>query len=546
MKKRCSIGLCAMILFNVVGQTIATTSGQYHNVFAEEITEELSKVEQAYIMAVRDGAVTDEQWNQIPEEDWVRYSETIGRTMVPDNMFYLAFEEHPDVFYYEINRIYDLMAEKYQVEYNDFMHYIVDRPSLFMLLLIAKRNEADLYTKVDAISKAEPLPDRVAFLSREQAIQRVIEFDEGVAMKINMARYSGLPKEVLAQISDEEYFQAAVAHAMRNPLGGDYGTQIAVFKRTYPKYFEQADETTRQTQQSKIEKIQSDQKKLQETLTQSVQKYEEVPKELQLEFLEGQFNLEQIYLLVPGEAGNQSEDYLLGIRFNYTNTTQDEVAAPETIVQLASNMMQFEEEELRILESSIYPIESQVVDETSEKIELDEVEFVLPNEEVTATIYYKVPNSYNDLVWSVVENDQVQSYRLDIEKLLKLPYQSASYYLNSDEQVGYIFDFDKLYLVYRSSSDLQQWENKENVEEKSDLTTLSDVATSHYQQISAQLADDNLKLVELSKVRYLLDDDEVHVFTGNESVSILKLITETKWDDFKDSNNLLYKLIAID
>ena len=257
-------------------------------------------------------------------------------------------------------------------------------------------------------------------------------------------------------------------------------------------------------------------------------------------FDSGTYELKYLFLLRPEEAGNRSTtNYMLGIRYEYTNTTNEEVAVNSEDLVSHSNVSQFFEDSRTILSTDVYELPKEI-DNAVQDQALDSIEkmvaSVKPGEKVEGTLYFSVPNVEHDLVFSVIQNNQVEEYKLEIETLLKLPPQSASYVTDGSAPLGYIFDFDKLYLVYESNSDMSHWTSQTGVMIGQKTENLSKEAKAHYQQFEGS----DTVLVELSDIRYKIKDNQIIGSTKDVTKPIIHLLTTTNWQNFQDSQDTTY------
>ncbi|MBS4461562.1 hypothetical protein JXA27_03120 [Aerococcaceae bacterium zg-B36] len=488
-------------------------------------------------------------------------------------------------------------------------------------LAVFKSLHPELYTNTEKLN--ESLKPR----TREEAIEYVTKYGTAETMKDNVLKLSSISADKLSQLTDDDFFEAAVVHAMKLQTGGDYGTQLAVFKslhpelytdmeelnespapRTreaaiekvkatgldkripsflsavfqqaiidkipesafyevaiqffmthttyddfytvvsfftnlYPEYFtgdNHPDDTIRQT---RLEKIQKNQEKLTAHQTSTDKNYLTLKDNQTFNFDEGEFKITNTYLLVPGEAGNQSDNYLLGIHYQFTNQSKEDVVAPQMILANHSNALQFKNDNLTTLEPGTYRVQSEQSDTESMTV-FDDIAIAKPQETIEGTLYYKVPNAQNDLVWSVIQHDKVNAYRFKVADLQKLPYQSASYTSNAGNQLGYLFDFERLYLVFSKDTDTSTWDNKDGVNTNLDINSLSKEANNHYNHLVQQLGKD-IKLVALENVHYTLDNETIKVTLGENKESVLQLMTDSKWDSFTDNAENTYQLLSI-
>lgn len=624
MKKRLLLNSSLLVLSNAFVFTNSFMHPSHLSVQAQEATT----IEEVYEVMTQQGPITDEQWNSIPAEDWLRYANEAGPTMYMDNIFYKAYNEHRWVFNSELNRIFLILSDTYGIDAYKFNRFIDNEFNALEVLVKAKYDDGSGIR----FSKLAELIDTqnrgVSELTREQAIERVKSNNETEQMKINVLKLSSIDPNKINQVSDDMFFEAAVVHAMKNPLGGDYGTQLAVFKSLYPELYTFNEEIQNaklpRTRNKAIELVESNglDKRIPNFLSMGIKKetIDQIPENIFYEgavqylmtnanpddittvvqffmslypeyftgnaqfgdtkrqenlskiqenkekllseqsktdinylslednqiftFEEGEFKVTNVYLLVPGEAGNQSDNYLFGIHYEFTNKTDEDIIAPQAIFEQHSTTSQLTNNQPVQLNKGSYHIPFQDEENKENNTIFEDSFIVKSNESLEGTLYYEVPNTENDLIWSIIENNTVNSYRIITQDLQKLPYQSASYISNSDNQLGYLFDFERLYLVFSNSADTSNWENKEGVTINPDITSLSKEAKNHYNHLIEQLGND-ITLITLENINYILEGGKINVTIGENEEVILELMTETKWDSFSDDSNNIFELVSI-
>lgn len=387
-----------------------------------------------------------------------------------------------------------------------------------------------------------PSTDSPIVLSREEVVEQMKNGGEA-DFKGAIMKYGGVTEEMLARVPEDAVFNAAVEHRMRNPYGGDWGTALATFKRMYPEAFNPNAKPLNDTQrQAKLEKDVQNQQKIMEHIRSTTpdSEYRLLEDNQIFRFDSGTYELKHLFLLHPEEAGNRSTtNYMLGIRYEYTNTTNEEVAVNSEDLVSHSNVSQFFEDSRTILSTDVYELPKEI-DNAVQDQALDSIEkmvaSVKPGEKVEGTLYFSVPNVEHDLVFSVIQNNQVEEYKLEIETLLKLPPQSVSYVTDGSAPLGYIFDFDKLYLVYESNSDMSHWTSQTGVMIGQKTEKLSKEAKAHYQQFEGS----DTVLVELSDIRYKIKDNQIIGSTKDVTKPIIHLLTTTNWQNFQDSQDTTY------
>ncbi|MBK0348684.1 hypothetical protein JDW15_08645, partial [Aerococcaceae bacterium zg-ZJ1578] len=227
--------------------------------------QDSTTIEEIYQVMTQQGPIRDEQFNMIPAEDWLRYASQAGRTMYMDNIFYQAYREHAVVFTSAMLRAFNIMDKKFSIEADKFNEFINNEFNALEVLMKERLDDGngshlnkELAQRI-GLFKENIATEGVSELTREEAIARVKKSDEAEAMKINILKLSSIPADKLNQLTDDDFFEAAVVHAMKNPLGGDYGTQLAVFKSLHPELYintEELNESLKpRTREEAIEKV---------------------------------------------------------------------------------------------------------------------------------------------------------------------------------------------------------------------------------------------------------------------------------------------------
>ena len=302
-----------------------------------------------------------------------------------------------------------------------------------------------------------------------------------------------LTQEQLDQLPEDAVLNALIQQFTEHDPAGDFGNTFQILKAMYPEIFEpEVVETVvvpNHTQQLDRNQI--------------------------IQLGERQYTLEQVYLLAPGEAGNTSNDYWVGIEVEYTNETDqvDKDYYKEWITQVllvqdserGYNALTMQQYKLPKIDRSVR-LENNESAERTTSITKKEVK---PKETVREIIYYRLNNIEDDIAIYVAPQDT--QYELEMEGLRQLPPRSAVYYSSSNNQIAYLFDFDQLYLVYSDQtrlSDINQIPGRStSVQEQA----LSDEAWVQYQKLVQELDIQNSQIMLLDEVVYELSGDMVGV-----------------------------------
>lgn len=359
----------------------------------------------------------------------------------------------------------------------------------------------------------------------------------------------GVTEEMLARLPEDAIFKTAVAYKMTYATGGDPGVSYHFFKMMYPEAFSsEVSELTDEERQLKVDKIVENQKKLSEHIEAPNQKVEiedlKLNESLVFEF--GDYDLQSAYILQPGEAGNQAEDkYMLAVRYEYTNTTDEKVELEAVADEFQSHttVTQFNEDgkSRHGLIKSTYQLPEEAVIEDGETD--DELVYVEAGEKTSGGIYFEVTNTQSDLVLSALLDDEVKEFKLDIANLIKLPLASAVYHSESAEPTAYVFDFNKLYLVYSNQADLSEWEGIEHVTSQVDQESLSKEAQGKFELLTSKLALEDTTIVEIDTLVLLVNDDAIEGKVKDNEDTLIELVTSTNWINFQDQSTNTYTIV---
>lgn len=347
----------------------------------------------------------------------------------------------------------------------------------------APENGLRVLTYEEAVEYANNHPERVAtFQSIFDAAVKTPE----LGMSLTQAQYDAIPTDAA--------YNVLVHHLMTIPTGGDPSTTIRFLFEVYPElaYITESSEDEAEEDSSEESKTESDAEG-DETEDESGDDLE-LLKEQTFEFGQGSYEVEHVFVLRPNEASNESaEDYLLGVTYDFTNLTEEAARDIEADWMDNVNVAQLVDDQEVVLE---------VRDDASSDEGESQVEVLIEeNETVTQTVYYELENT-EDLATLSVNGE---TFELSIEKLLKLPPQSALY-VSDNAMQAFIFDFQTLYAASIDPVDMEYFT-------ESRVDTLSDEAKELYDLLQEKFEGAEWTLYEL-KVDYELDEEDESVLVS--------------------------------
>ncbi|MBK0347336.1 hypothetical protein JDW15_01635 [Aerococcaceae bacterium zg-ZJ1578] len=391
----------------------------------------------------------------------------------------------------------------------------------------------DYFTSASEVLTPPQLPDRAG---AEQKVNRS-HLDKMIPDFLKMV---GVSDDIIKNIPADTFYEGAVSYYLTHITGGDYGTISAYFMSIFPDYFTSASEVDTKEQQQQLEKIQKNQEKILTAITKENKNILDLKSDLHFSLENEEYTIKRVFLLVPGEAGNQSDHYLLGINYDYQNKSEKEVQSSQRTLLTHSSFTQKNDVWTDTLITGKYELKQ--AEESADK--MSEPTAIKPGETVNDTVYFTFNNGQNDILWSMAQTDKVVNYRINVMDLQKMPYQSASYTIvESDDQLGYIFDFNKLYLVYQSTANLEPWKNNTNVTIEPQLESLSPEAMIQLKQFKETLGTDDIQLVELNDVTYTTTNDATIVQIKENKSLQLTFKTNDFWKQFEDYAQHIANLI---
>ncbi|MBS4456218.1 hypothetical protein [Tuanshanicoccus lijuaniae] len=517
-------------------------------VYAQEMTPELQELKSWLISST---PLTEEMWNNLPLSEWERYRVGYIDVPNPDKFFDAAVTQHPAAFKPFIDNIKQELITKHNVPqeklnlvddvklFNAYFSYQIhsDFSSIEDALGLDTTSESNASSQVEDLTPPT-LPDRAGAEERVK--------NTGLDKMIpDFLKITGISDEIISKIPTETFFEGAVTYYMTHITGGDYGTISYFFMQTFPEYFKEVTNINKEEQQQQLEQNKKNQEKILEATTKVEKEVIDLKGELHFSLGEEEYTIKRVYLLVPGEAGNQTNNYLLGINYDYINNTKKDIQSSQRSLLSNSSFTQKDGELTDILTAGKYELKKEESFETAENMtEKVEKTVIKPSETINETVYLSFNSGQNNILWSMIQKDKVVNYRINMADLQNMPYQSASYTMEAaGEQVGYLFDFNKLYLVYQSTANLEQWNDNKNVSVDPQPESLSPEAALQLKSLKETLGDDKLKLVELTDVTYETMNGETTVKVKDNDSVHLTFKTNDFWKQFEDQAQQVANLI---
>ena len=302
---------------------------------------------------------------------------------------------------------------------------------------------------------------------------------------------------------------------MNLETGGDPSTTLRFLFEVYPELAnvtESSEEESEESSESSDESSSEDE--AEETDETGVEDDLDLLKDQVFEFGQGSYEVDHVFVLRPNEASNESsEDYLLGVMYDFTNLSEEGVNDYQTDWDTSVTVAQTVGDEEVPLDVA-----------TNNEVEESQVEFLLEaNATDSHTVYYELENAEDVAVISV----NGEPFTLNIENLLKLPLQSALY-VTEDATQALIFDFKTLYIVSSEATEVENF-NEVAVED------LSPEATALYEQLVSENDGAQWSLYGL-EVNYDLNEDESVQITEEseddnaEAVEVGQVNSEDDWE----------------
>ena len=360
-------------------------------------------------------------------------------------------------------------------------------------------------------------PEALA-LNGKTAKENVEEFAKAFESQLYDAlKNYGITDEMFARIPKDAVYQTLIQIGLRNQFRGDIGTAVRIFKELYPEAFNQnLKPLTESERKQKIEEAIQKQEKLDDFVKaqQAMDNLPALKKDIIFKFKQGEYKIKRFFVLHPEEAGNRSkQSYMLGIQYEFKNNSQDIVNVNSEELLTNSIVTQLTEQGKRVtLAHATYELPEEAHAERNKEVVLDIAKEVKPGETIEGTLYYVVPKVEHDMALAVIQNDAIQEYKLPVKELLAQPFQSAVYTTESAvEPVHYLFDFNKLYLIYSENSSMNSWKNQPGVMTDVKEEALSLEARHQLNVLTQEKALSELMIVELADVTYEVQETNVDV-----------------------------------
>lgn len=377
-------------------------------------------------------------------------------------------------------------------------------------------------TYEEAVEYANNHPEQVATF---QSVFESAVNNPTYGVSLTQAQYDAIP-------ADGAY-NVLVHHKMSIPTGGDPSTTIRFLFEVYPELANITETSQEESEES------SESEEASESEDRSDNEEEtEAPDDLELlkdrlfEFGQGTYQVDHVFVLRPNEASNQSsKDYLLGITYDFTNLSEEDVSDFQsdwdnnvTIIQTVNDQ----------------DVQLEVEDNKADDAEESQVQVLLEaNDSDSHTVYYKLDN-VEDLAELSVNGE---AFVLNIQNLLKLPPQSALYQ-TEDATQALIFDFKTLYAISSQPVEMQDFNQTE-------VENLSSEAKRLYEQLVSENEVTEWTLYGL-EVNYDLDEDESVQVTkdleddeSEEEIEIAQVNSEDDWETMT-YNGVEYHLVSVE
>ncbi|MGX7107919.1 DUF5067 domain-containing protein [Facklamia miroungae] len=363
----------------------------------------------------------------------------------------------------------------------------------------------------------------------EEAAKRV---DQGFYDEyLYSLHYYGVTDKMLAKLPKGSVREAAIQYLIKLPTGGDITMPYAHFKKLYPELFNST--SSNETDSMGDESIISpNHEKLTQHLEQQVEQ-ENVEKEtLPFNYTfttdSGKYTVKYVSLLEPSSAGNQDEKLpMLVVKYEFENTSDQKVIDYAHTWDEHVLFSQFQADSLMKLEPSDYQLDT----DNQMFIKSEEID---PNDKIIATAYYQLKDSESPLTLSVLQDETIIDFDLKIEDLLKLPKQSALFF--DDNNQGYLFDFNTLYLLNPS----QELADQLNLE----INSLEDLDLSEEAIIQKEkIPDPQVTALKLENISYrVTKEDKIEILNTDEEV-LMSLQSQSNWERFEDADGHSFQII---
>lgn len=341
-------------------------------------------------------------------------------------------------------------------------------------------------------------------MTEEEALAYIEENNLLETAPALLVEYGLVTQEQLDQLPEGAIQQALVQQFTTVPTLGDIGVLYQILAEIYPEIFGGNN--------------------LSEEIVNNTHQYPSLEFNQEVQLGERTYEIRRSFVLRPGEAGNQSEDtMLLGIEYSYENDTEEDVEDDLEHWLTYTQFTQPDADVDRVLTVGEYNLASQ--DDPSSQVEIiEEVSPLTPGETRREVVYYELINQESPVIFTALGAASVEIFEISIDELVKLAPQSGVYYNDSSTLAGYLFDFDKLYMVFTEEATLAQIHDVEGTANLVSEATLSPEAQSQFQVLQEETDAAHLQLLEFKDVYYELSDPvvgirQIQVEDGEEILS---------------------------
>lgn len=515
--------------------TIAAQSSEESVENSSSENMERDKLSSIYNSMITQSPVTDAMFTKIPAEDWLRYDKQAGPTMYPDQLFMFAMAEHPDVFKEEADEIRLRLNQFYNVSL-EAANKIPDKVILYAYFGDHDNQKlADYIKKETGTGNADPVKiDPKAYWDKIMADGHItlLELNRATKYWFKDQYYQGLiaagvTENQLDALPDRTVFDAAAQFLMTHheaAMNKSPQEMLAFFNKIYPDYLK----PEKQAQLAKQKELETQQ---QEKIATHIanrttdQKLSALKRDVMIQGVNGTYAVKAVFVLPPQTAGNQDKEHtLLGVRYEFTNTSAQEVLADNLGWEAATQFNQMTDNQAVKLQTIAYQLPKGMAGENQT---VQPVAAIKPNEKVVKTVYYQLPNMSDKVVLTATTSDQVSDYQVDLTELATYPPQTALF-MSTDQTKGYLFDFDKVYALYQDKAMADKWTAQKGVTVGTPVAELSKEAAFQYQQLTNEYT-----LVKLEDVHYKQQNKAFDVLVGQEVKPVFQVATTNNWQSMQ-------------
>ncbi|WP_257963235.1 DUF5067 domain-containing protein [Facklamia hominis] len=355
---------------------------------------------------------------------------------------------------------------------------------------------------------------------------------------MNSLKTYGITDDMLAKLPKDAVFNAAINYLTTRDLLGDIKMPFRHFTNLYPEVLSKtsdqktslSEEDRKKNSQKSLKKQQQISTHIQNNLKNQQEDLENLPKDFTFNTDSGEYKIKYLATLAPGEAGNQSQDkYMLVIKYQFNNSSDQSTTTYtnefEDHVQVSQNI----NGSPTILDTAVYQLENQEY--------AHEIEEIAPGQSIMATAYYQLENLDSPAIASILIDNEVSDYDLDLNSLIKFPLQSAIY--QDESEHGYIFDFNTIYLLYPQSEQITNWENNVNVE----INNLDSFELSPEATLQANKLETPATAVCLKNITYILGENNKIKVTDDAGNVLLTIQSDDEWQSFYDDKGNIFNIV---